>query len=254
MTTTSTGAFSSSAASSVLSSSATISPTSSSVATTSTGISGSASLYLYTFLATLVLLLGVSAAIVIRSIMLRRQHRRLIEEAIRNGTWVLPPAQAAKVDLSKKPRMYEVYVDKEGNMYNATWEAVTPFAAACISSPGSTHNHSDATAARHGPLRARIASVLPLWRRPRSSPRPADITSPVEISLQNLHGASLEGIHVGVLVSMPLLKTALNREEDQALPLLEFGVATIPVPTNFHNSDHQSRNPGKVSQDERHDG
>ncbi|KAF5374037.1 hypothetical protein D9757_010075 [Collybiopsis confluens] len=38
----------------------------------------------YTFLATLVLLLGISGAIVARSLVLRRRHRRMIEEAIRN--------------------------------------------------------------------------------------------------------------------------------------------------------------------------
>jgi len=42
----------------------------------------------YTFLATLVLLLSVSGAIVFRSFVLRRRHRMMVEEAIRNGTWV----------------------------------------------------------------------------------------------------------------------------------------------------------------------
>jgi hypothetical protein len=75
----------------------------------------------YTFLATLVLLLGVSAAIVIRSLLLRRRHRRMIEEAIRNGTWV-PPAHGGgagnggrqKVDLSKKPKMWEAFLAVPG--------------------------------------------------------------------------------------------------------------------------------------------
>ncbi|KAI3614255.1 hypothetical protein WG66_000074 [Moniliophthora roreri] len=78
-------------------------------------LASSASLYLYTFLATLVLLLGVSAAIVIRSLLLRRRHRRMIEEAIRNGTWV-PPANSSrtKVDPSMKPKMYEAYLAGAG--------------------------------------------------------------------------------------------------------------------------------------------
>lgn len=71
-------------------------------------------LIVYTFLATLVLLLSVSAAIVVRSYILRRRHRREIEEAIRNGTWIPPSAlgrSAARVDLSKKPRMWDAYLD-----------------------------------------------------------------------------------------------------------------------------------------------
>ena len=42
----------------------------------------------------------------------------MIEEAIRNGTWV-PPAPAlrpAKVDLSKKPRLWEAFIDKRGDL------------------------------------------------------------------------------------------------------------------------------------------
>ncbi|KAF9260821.1 hypothetical protein L218DRAFT_561197 [Marasmius fiardii PR-910] len=71
----------------------------------------------YTFLATLVLLLGVSAAIILRSLLLRRRHRRMIEEAIRNGTWI-PPANLSrggvKVDLSKKPQMWEAMLGGGG--------------------------------------------------------------------------------------------------------------------------------------------
>ncbi|KAJ6522434.1 hypothetical protein DFH09DRAFT_1421955 [Mycena vulgaris] len=64
------------------------------------------SIVLYTFLATLILLLGVSSAIVARSLLLRRRHRRMAEEAIANGTWV-PPAPRVKVDLRKKPRLWD---------------------------------------------------------------------------------------------------------------------------------------------------
>lgn len=90
-------------------------------------MASSASLYLYTFLATLVLLLSVSAAIVIRSLLLRRRHRRLVEEAIRNGTYVpgmfgngaglggpwggFPGGgRGNKVDLAMKPKLWEAYL------------------------------------------------------------------------------------------------------------------------------------------------
>ncbi|KAF7343210.1 hypothetical protein MVEN_01752200 [Mycena venus] len=72
-------------------------------------IQSSAQLYLYTFLATLILLLGVSSAIVVRSLLLRRRHRRMVAEAIANGTWI-PPAPRVKVDLRKKPRVWDVWV------------------------------------------------------------------------------------------------------------------------------------------------
>ncbi|KAK6974322.1 hypothetical protein R3P38DRAFT_3239625 [Favolaschia claudopus] len=63
----------------------------------------------YTFLATLILLLGVSSAIVVRSLLLRRRHRRMVAEAIANGTWI-PPAPRVKVDLRKKPRLWDVWI------------------------------------------------------------------------------------------------------------------------------------------------
>ncbi|KAF7296223.1 hypothetical protein HMN09_01091300 [Mycena chlorophos] len=108
-------------------------------------IGGSAKLYLYTFLATLIVLLGVSSAIVFRSLMLRRRHQRMLEEAIANGTWV-PPAQRGKVDLRKKPRMWDAWMapptragvvgeeadEVKGGGRTDEWGAVMPFAASYI--------------------------------------------------------------------------------------------------------------------------
>ena len=59
----------------------------------------------YTFLATLILLLGVSAAIVIRSLILRRRHRALVEEAIRNGTYVSP--EQRRRQRRERPKLFE---------------------------------------------------------------------------------------------------------------------------------------------------
>ncbi|KAK7677215.1 hypothetical protein QCA50_019809 [Cerrena zonata] len=90
-------------------------------------LSSSAALYLYTFLATLVLLLTVSGAIVIRSYIIRRNQREAIERAIRDGTYV-PPSPGAgfggrgrgkgKVDLSKKPGIWDVYLGDVGEGSN----------------------------------------------------------------------------------------------------------------------------------------
>ena len=114
----------------------------------------------YTFLATLVLLLSVSAAIVVRSFILRRRHRLMVEEAIRNGTWV-PPAPltsraSRNVDLSKKPKMWEVYLGAGGSGYGekggagsgeeySQWDAIQPFSAAYITptTPTSTSDPQD---------------------------------------------------------------------------------------------------------------
>ncbi|KAH9476641.1 hypothetical protein JR316_0010677 [Psilocybe cubensis] len=123
---------------------------------TNASIATSASLYLYTFLATLVLLLSVSAAIVIRSFVLRRRHRLMVEEAIRNGTWVppAPPTRPVKVDLSKKPMLWEAYIDGKGDVvsygahgagsqrindtwkaeHSKEWDTIKPIAVSYLSS------------------------------------------------------------------------------------------------------------------------
>ena len=62
--------------------------------------------------ATLVLLLCVSGAVVLRSITLRIRHRRAIEEAIRNGTYV-PPDQRPRKTPPVRPAMHDAHVEEE---------------------------------------------------------------------------------------------------------------------------------------------
>ncbi|KAJ7178220.1 hypothetical protein C8R46DRAFT_1346431 [Mycena filopes] len=121
------------------------------------GIQSSAQLYLYTFLATLILLLGVSSAIVVRSLLLRRRHRRMVEEAIANGTWV-PPAPRLRIDPRKKPRIWDAFLAPpavpattattaflrtntseplRGGL-GVEWEGIMPFAASYTPSAKST--------------------------------------------------------------------------------------------------------------------
>lgn len=135
---------------------------------------------MYTFLATLVLLLGVSAAIILRSIMLRRRHRRMVEEAIANGTWVAtaPGTGAggrgrvgrARVDLGKKPKMYEAWLGPGAGVAAGAaekagggdvrdekeiphmdmgegdeWETIKPFSAEYLTSPPGASSVAAAT-------------------------------------------------------------------------------------------------------------
>ena len=64
--------------------------------------------------ATLVLLLAVSSAIVIRSLILRRRHQRLVEEAIRTGTWLphhFNSTSRRRRDVGQKPRLWESWLN-----------------------------------------------------------------------------------------------------------------------------------------------
>lgn len=122
------------------------------------GIASSASLYLYTFLATLVLLLSVSAAIILRSLLMRRRHRRMVEEAIRNGTWIPPPPETgtfgtgrARVDLSRKPKLWDAYLGttEKSAQTEWDWESIRPFSASYIAPPpGDATNGANAAGGR----------------------------------------------------------------------------------------------------------
>jgi len=116
-------------------------------------IPASASLYLYTFLATLILLLSISGAIIFRSFVIRRRNRQLMDEAMRNGTWTQPSSTGGrpKVDLSKKPVLWDAYVngspdkahvlggEEQGQSKHGQtdwdWDSIRPFSAAYLSPP-----------------------------------------------------------------------------------------------------------------------
>ncbi|KAI0033866.1 hypothetical protein K488DRAFT_84513 [Vararia minispora EC-137] len=77
------------------------------------GIGGpSSSLYLYTFLVTLALLLAISASIIVRSYLIRRRIRRMIAD----GTWVPPAERLSAVAVgapAQRPKLFEVWVGGE---------------------------------------------------------------------------------------------------------------------------------------------
>jgi len=78
----------------------------------------------------------------------------MVEEAIRNGTWVppAPPTRPARVDLSKKPVLWEAYLDGKGDVvgytpggdngkkindswrteYSKEWDMIKPIAVAYL--------------------------------------------------------------------------------------------------------------------------
>ena len=60
---------------------------------------------------TLVLLLAVSGAIIVRSYMMRRRHQRQVAEAIRNGTYV--PPNRPKKKFGERPTLFDVYLGND---------------------------------------------------------------------------------------------------------------------------------------------
>ena len=84
---------------------------------------------------------------------MRRRHRRMVEEAVRNGTWMppTPPARASRIDLSKKPELWEAYLGDgswqlgsygQGSSkeleYSRDWESIKPIYAGYVEPQSST--------------------------------------------------------------------------------------------------------------------
>lgn len=60
---------------------------------------------------TLLLLLGVSCAIIVRSLVLRRRFRRRVQEAIANGVYVPGMmGESHRRDIGEKPTMWEAWI------------------------------------------------------------------------------------------------------------------------------------------------
>ncbi|SJL14418.1 uncharacterized protein ARMOST_17874 [Armillaria ostoyae] len=185
-------------------------------------LNSSASLYLYTFLATLILLLGVSAAIVFRSLILRRRHRRMVEEAIRNGTWIPPTnGRGMRYDPSQKPIMHEAAMNVQKNHHD--WEACKPFSVSyTVAAQNRTAHPAPPPPQQDNSARARIRRI---WSHVDASPLPPPL-SPSASDAPLLPDPSGGPLRVSVLVAMPSQHYGERQDE---LPHLEFGTADIPV-------------------------
>ncbi|KAH9065433.1 hypothetical protein EDB87DRAFT_1072208 [Lactarius vividus] len=122
----------------------------------------SSSLYLFTFLATLFLLLFVSSAIILRSFILRRRFRQRIEEAILAG--VIVPNPTGRVSrrraLGEKPKLWETRVFPADD---DRWDSIVPVSAVAKASETKAKEDREETSA---PLRPLSDFVQPPRRPP----------------------------------------------------------------------------------------
>ncbi|KAF8608559.1 hypothetical protein BDV93DRAFT_518648 [Ceratobasidium sp. AG-I] len=167
-------------------------------------------LYLFTFLTTLLLLLAVSCGIVIRSFVLRRRFHRRVEEAIAAG--VLLPSQTGDIGMGpggtisvfrrhigEKPKMWEVWIDERSPSDNhamtaSEWSKIQPVAVTRISDapPNPKVEQTVDTPAPPPPASAfnRLTGRLPFGRGRAAVPANATPASP-EVPLPTLgYGSS----------------------------------------------------------------
>ncbi|KAJ1304705.1 hypothetical protein OPQ81_005844 [Rhizoctonia solani] len=159
-------------------------------------------LYLFTFLTTLLLLLAVSCGIVIRSFVLRRRFHRRVEEAIAAG--VLLPGQGDigmapggtigtfRRPIGEKPKLWEVWIDPSigGDKHlsaSCEWSKIQPLAATQISEiPRETTTSPKAELTQpEAPAEASLLGRLGLhsvFRRSRPRTRAAPSINPTPAS------------------------------------------------------------------------
>ncbi|KAJ8080636.1 hypothetical protein PM082_017470 [Marasmius tenuissimus] len=100
-------------------------PSSSAASQTSSpsGGSNSSNLYLFTFVATLFVLLMISSTIIFRSYILRRRYQRRLQEALAAGVILAPREQGSRRKRFRtRPKFYDVWFDTAGD----TWEELMP--------------------------------------------------------------------------------------------------------------------------------
>ncbi|KAG1738023.1 hypothetical protein EDB19DRAFT_1829310 [Suillus lakei] len=199
-------------------------------------LTSSAALYLYTFLATLVLLLAVSSAIVIRSLILRRRHQRIVEEAIRAGTWL--PHQPydhrgsrRRRDIGKKPKLWEAWLrngDEEGSADGkCSWDDIMPVYAAHIKSAPTARSPRPESPQPRSDASSRTMHFLRPFRTP-FSPAPAT-SSPIVASTPVSSSPSTSAppaVSVAVLIAMP---AAQHAREVDGPPVVELGIVDVPL-------------------------
>ncbi|KAJ7670655.1 hypothetical protein DFH06DRAFT_1320588 [Mycena polygramma] len=209
-----------------------------------------ATLYLYTFLSTLIILMLVSAGIIARSVVLRRRQRL----AIANGTWVSP---RPRENYAARPRpvMFDAYLAAaaDGKKEDEErWSAMKPFSASDVAPPRKTPvlPPMESPQAPHEPIRRaardQMRSVVRLYSPFRSLqlPPPAPPPPPmIELAPSSSSSTSAPPrsspsptqLRVALLVAMPFEPSTPKQKEDDAdaddedLPYLEFGVLEADV-------------------------
>ncbi|KAJ7780610.1 hypothetical protein DFH07DRAFT_792889 [Mycena maculata] len=165
------------------------------MSSSSTSSSGG-NLYLFTFLATLVLLLVVSCSIIARAIFLRRAIRRQIDHAMAQGLVLAPPVQGShKLGFGMEPKLFDVWLSDRKHPSDALWADITPISAQPV--PAYTDGDHFST------LNSSVSSK-----------------APTEIPTESLQ--------VSVLVAMPHAPST-NTEE---LPEVAFGLAHSHYPSS----------------------
>lgn len=204
--------------------------------------STSSSLYLFTFLATLLMLLVVSFAIVLRSFILRRRFRLRLGETIALG-YVLPSqlGWGEYRHLGEKPRIWDRWISTSTEPH---WQDMTPLSAKLISNSTTPVEKLESDSAfQSPPSRESVRSNFLINRFRRTFWRSHDdARSPLQVSapLQPPSPLSLSTdreepsvVEVSVLIAMPWGHSHSSKgkervDDEEGFPDVLLGITTAP--------------------------
>ncbi|KAG2038668.1 hypothetical protein BDR03DRAFT_999232 [Suillus americanus] len=203
----------------------------------------------FTFLATLFVLLLISASIIFRTFLIRRRFRRRVEDALAQGVFLdLQPSVLGLTAryIGEKPSVHEAWVRQDVLREKSQWQAIMPVTALL------THRAEATAESRlpHESPQQQRPSFLARFKRHPTSPdsHPATI-------MQD-HTPPDDSVSVCVLISMPhpdspmrfkrsledsvksqvidgkdpnLVVTTGRASDDEGVPNVVFGVAELPV-------------------------
>ncbi|KAJ6454396.1 hypothetical protein C8R45DRAFT_602154 [Mycena sanguinolenta] len=188
-------------------------------------------LYLFAFLATMVLLAIIAGGLLTRSVQLRRRQRDLISNRARQGVQPEP-------NLRFKPRIFDVQIGgaaTENELQH--WEFIMPLGAviARAQAPPSIAEPSRQHSRRTVMMTAlETVSALPICSRRRRILRQANVSVPVEAPLITQCSEKTSDLHTVVVYTIampedPRLLPATCDDEEKKLPFFELGVVAIDV-------------------------
>ncbi|KZV80821.1 hypothetical protein EXIGLDRAFT_732272 [Exidia glandulosa HHB12029] len=164
-----------------------------------------ASLYLFVFLATLLLLLALSVGVLVRSFLMRRRFRRRVEEAIAQGLLQRPGSGGVGGRNWTKPVLHEVKLEThdEKTALLGGWADIQPLNATILSSTATPSGAASITDAASSP------SLTRLWgesRFPLSVERQQSVDdheAEYESKAAAGQGGDARRMQLAVLVTMP---------------------------------------------------
>ncbi|KAJ7259147.1 hypothetical protein B0H12DRAFT_1109064 [Mycena haematopus] len=195
------------------------------------GVPSAETLYLFTFLATMLLLTIIGSGFVARSVQLRRRQRHLLAN---------PPEQRVKPEpaLKPKPRIYDVHLRgavAENDIRD--WESIMPLSATTATAraaPSETKpSYPPAAEIDAVPAEETISARPTFWRRQRIL-QPANVNIPIPSPdkapsiIPCSEKISLLRADIAYIIVMPEPKS----DDEEDWPFFEFGVAEVDVAGN----------------------